>query len=217
MKLKMRFLISLIAVWFTVLSACGNASDETDNKQSNTNQAQEEQGDSADKKTDADGTRKPEEGTEGSQPNGQGKAAGEESAVEGPGQGTPSENNKEAQAGKKQEYLKKLEAAKQEVEALTPSDEDTSTVVLKKDAENRWQVWDRLLNDIYGVLKSQLPAEEMKELQIEQRNWLVHRDNMALRASEKYKGGTAEQLEYVSVLGNLTEQRCYELVRIYME
>ena len=86
----------------------------------------------------------------------------------------------------------------------------------KKEAEDRWQVWGSLLNNIYGVLKNQLPAEEMKGLQTDLRNWLFHRDGMALKASEKYKGGTAEQPEYVLVLADLTEQRCYELVRIYM-
>ena len=91
-----------------------------------------------------------------------------------------------------------------------------STAVLKKEAEDRWQVWGSLLNDIYGVLKNQLPAEEMKGLQTDLRNWLVHRDGMALKASEKYKGGTAEQLEYVMVLADQTEQRCYELVNTYM-
>ena len=209
MKVTKQFRISLIAVFFAVLSACGNTSDETNQKPPDMNQTQEEQEKASDDETDVEDTKKPADNGEADEPNGPDEAAGEEETTEDQEQQEPS--------GKKQEYLKKLEAAKKEADTLISSDEDTTTAVLKKKAEDRWQVWDRLLNDIYGVLKSQLPAEEMKELQIEQRNWLVHRDNMALKASEKYKGGTAEQLEYVMVLGNLTEQRCYELVRIYMK
>ena len=208
MKVKKQFLILLIAVFFAVLSACGNTSDETNQKPQNVNQGQEEQENKSDDETDEEDTKKPAENGEAG-PNGPDGAAGEEETTEDPEQLEAS--------GKKQEYLKKLEAAKKEADTLLSSDEDTPTAVLKKEAEDRWQVWDNLLNDIYGVLKNQLPAEEMKALQAEQRNWLIHRDDMALKASEKYKGGTAEQLEYVMVLGNLTEQRCYELVRIYMK
>ena len=206
MKVKKQFLISLVAVFVMVLSACGNTSDETNQKPSDMNQAQEEHKNSSDEETDAAGKKKPADSGEG-ESNGQDEAAGEEEATEDPEQQKPSE--------KKQEYLKKLEQAKKEAERLNASNEDT-TVALKKKAEDRLKLWDELLNDIYGVLKGQLPEEEMKELQIEQRNWLVHRDDTALKASEKYKGGTAEQLEYVMVLANLTEQRCYELVNTYM-
>jgi uncharacterized protein YecT (DUF1311 family) len=74
-----------------------------------------------------------------------------------------------------------------------------------------------LLNEIYGALKGQLTPEKMDQLIEEQRNWIKFRDDRALEASLKYKGGTQEQLEYVAVLANLTEKRCYELVANYMK
>jgi uncharacterized protein YecT (DUF1311 family) len=58
--------------------------------------------------------------------------------------------------------------------------------------------------------------EEMDQLREEQREWIQYRDNSAAEASEKYKGGTQEHLEYVAVLANLTEERSYELVNDYM-
>ena len=78
-------------------------------------------------------------------------------------------------------------------------------------------MWDALLNEVYGVLKEQLSTEEMDQLRTEQRNWIKHRDETALKASLKYKGGTQEHLEYVAVLANLTEERCYQLVANYMK
>lgn len=115
----------------------------------------------------------------------------------------------------KTEYVQKLNATKKELDAVKPT--DSSTYALKAVAGQRWETWDDLLNEIYGGLKEQLPPEEMDQLREEQRKWLTYRDESALEASLKYKGGTMENLEYVSVLANLTEERCYELVEKYMK
>ncbi|WP_053217573.1 lysozyme inhibitor LprI family protein [Virgibacillus senegalensis] len=115
----------------------------------------------------------------------------------------------------KEEYLAKLKDAKKETEAIEA--QDTSTYALKKVENDRWDIWDELLNEIYGVLKEQLSPEEMDRLREEQRNWIKFRDERALEASLKYKGGTQEHLEYVAVLANLTEERCFELVEGYMQ
>jgi uncharacterized protein YecT (DUF1311 family) len=114
----------------------------------------------------------------------------------------------------KEEYLQKLNASKKEADALEAT--DSSTYALKKVENDRWEIWDDRLNEIYGVLQDRLPAEEMESLREEQRDWLKERDARALEASLKYEGGTQEHLEYVAVLANLTEQRCYELVETYM-
>ena len=116
---------------------------------------------------------------------------------------------------KKEEYLKKLNDTKKVTEELEAA--DSSTFALKKVENDRWEIWDELLNEVYGVLKEQLSTEEMDQLIIEQRNWIKYRDDTALEASLKYKGGTQEHLEYVAVLANLTEERCYELVANYMK
>lgn len=115
----------------------------------------------------------------------------------------------------KEEYLEKLNNTKKEAEELEAT--DSSTYALKKVENDRWELWDDLLNEIYGVLKDQLPSQEMDQLREEQRNWIKYRDDRALAASQKYKGGTQEHLEYVSVLVNLTEVKCYELVANYMK
>ncbi|MDQ0160362.1 lysozyme inhibitor LprI family protein [Alkalibacillus salilacus] len=114
----------------------------------------------------------------------------------------------------KEEFLIKLEATKKEAEGLEAK--DSSTYALKEEDNSRWKKWDDLLNEIYGVLEEQLSSEEMNQLREEQRNWIEVRDERALEASEEYKGGTQEHLEYVSVLANVTKERCYELVEKYM-
>ena len=42
--------------------------------------------------------------------------------------------------------------------------------------EMRYQEWDDLLNEIYGVLKSVLSSAEMEALTVAQRDWIVYRD-----------------------------------------
>ncbi|WP_245837255.1 lysozyme inhibitor LprI family protein [Virgibacillus phasianinus] len=66
-------------------------------------------------------------------------------------------------------------------------------------------------------MKKQLPAEKMDQLRKEQRQWIEYRDNTAKEASLKYEGGTMEQYEYVREENNLTEGRCFELVKEYMK
>ena len=114
----------------------------------------------------------------------------------------------------KEEYFNKLNNAKKEAEQLEAT--DSSTYALKQVENDRWNIWNGLLNEIYEVLKEQLSSEEMGQLREEQRNWVKYRDDSALEASLKYKGGTQEQLEYVAVLASLTEERCYELIELFM-
>ncbi|MEH7235184.1 lysozyme inhibitor LprI family protein [Bacillus sp. JJ1562] len=114
----------------------------------------------------------------------------------------------------KEEYLKKLNDTKSETDKMEAT--DTSTYSLKKVEDDRWKLWDTLLNEVYGVLNEQLSAEEMDQLRQEQRDWIKFRDDTALEASHKFKGGTQEHLEYSAVAANLTEERCFELVEGYM-
>ncbi|MFK3958814.1 lysozyme inhibitor LprI family protein [Guptibacillus hwajinpoensis] len=123
-----------------------------------------------------------------------------------------STNNTSSQ---KEEYLKKFNDTKKEMDEKKPTDD--TTYALKKVEGDRYDVWDGLLNEVYDVLKKQLPSEEMAKLRNEQREWIEYRDQSAKEASLKYKGGTMEQLEYVTVQNNLTEKRCFELVREYMK
>lgn len=120
-----------------------------------------------------------------------------------------------AQQSYKKEYQAKLNETKQEMDALEPT--DSSTYALKHVVSTRFEEWDNLLNEIYGVLNEQLPAEEMEELRQEQREWIDYRDKTAKEASLKYEGGTLEHAEYTSTLARLTEERSFELVREYME
>lgn len=117
----------------------------------------------------------------------------------------------------KEAYLKKLKDAKYEMDEIRNNPSIDRTITMKNAEGEIFDILDGLLNEIYGVLKEQLPTEEMDQLRIEQRKWITYRDQTAKEASQKYKGGTMEHLEYTIVFNNLTEERCLELVEEYMK
>lgn len=190
-----------------LLSGCGNISNESgaklDDQSRNTYSSEHTNDDDNQNSTESDSN------TDNSNEN-----KIDEKSIEA-AYGDEDSATNETEANLKERYQKKLNDTKKETSELKAT--DSSTYALKKVENDRWDMWDDLLNDIYGVLKEQLPTEKMEQLRDEQRNWIKNRDERALQASLKYKGGTQENLEYVAVLANLTEQRCYELVDIYMK
>ena len=93
---------------------------------------------------------------------------------------------------------------------------DTLSVVEMYDLEEmRYQEWDKMLNEIYGVLKDSLPGAEMEALTVAQRDWIVYRDNKAEKGTDQLGGGW-QSLQRMINLGDLTKDRCYELVEEYL-
>ena len=192
---------AMMTVGMLIMAACGNTSDGSDAIQ-NTN------GNSSLGVTTEEDHKNGSAGTEIIDNN-------EPNEIEETSTTEPAEGKEEASSTSlKEKYLQQLNDINKEVEELEAI--DSSTYALKKVENDRWELWDELLNEVYGVLEEQLPAKEMEKLREEQRNWIKNRDDSALEASHKYKGGTQEHLEYVAVLANLTEERCYELVENYM-
>lgn len=198
---KQQLCTAMIIVGTLLMAACGNTSDgsgaiQNTNDNSSNEVTTEEENNNDSVETDIQDNN-------------------EQNEKEDTSTSEAAEVNKEVSISLKEKYLQQLDDTKKEAEELEPT--DSSTYALKKVENDRWELWDELLNEIYGVLKEQLSAEEMDQLREEQRNWIKFRDDSALEASHKFKGGTQEHLEYVAVLANLTEERCYELVANYMK
>lgn len=91
-----------------------------------------------------------------------------------------------------------------------------TTAEMKEAEGKRYERWDKALNEIYTELKLQMSPSDMKQLTEKQIKWISYRDNEAKKNSLEFKGGTMESLTYVSSLGQITKDRCYELVENYM-
>ncbi|WML33640.1 lysozyme inhibitor LprI family protein [Clostridium sp. OS1-26] len=127
------------------------------------------------------------------------------------------EKNKEKKVSKKEEYRAKLDKIQLELKALDEKDASGKTLYMREAANERYKRWDAALNEIYGVLKGQLSASDMKKLQSEEIKWISNRDAKAKEESSSMKGGTMESVIYMNSMANTTENRCYELVEKYMQ
>lgn len=208
--MKMKLYIGIASVLcIMMLAACGNSTDETSGEADKQEQNIEESTNTDAKESGTESTDSKEGGTNSTGSEATNENDQEEATIKEDDSPTTQESSI------KEEYLKKLHNTKVEMDEIEPA--DSSTYALKNVEGNRYDVWDGLLNEVYGVLKEQLPTEEMEQLRQEQRDWIKYRDENAKEASLQYEGGTMEQLEYVAVLANLTEERCFELVAGYMK
>ncbi len=224
MKKNQKFLIGMSTALFVILAACGNSSAESSTtleKKKESNESTQHTDDDSfnSESTDNDSNNdKTDTNTTDTKNNGTNKVDSSDTNENV----DTSDNEKEElpknnTVSKKEEYVTKLNNTKKKTDEMRENPEDDSTYALKKMEGDRYDIWDGLLNEIYGVLEEQLPSEEMEQLREEQRKWINYRDKTAKEESLKYEGSTAELLEYVAVENNLTEERCFELVEKYMK
>ncbi|MER2171166.1 MAG: lysozyme inhibitor LprI family protein [Psychrobacillus psychrodurans] len=117
----------------------------------------------------------------------------------------------------KEKYLKQLNDIENSLGDLNDQYNSGTQSEMHEAKSEILKKWDNALNEIYGVLKKQLSADEMSSLQEEQRNWIKQRDQKAKEESSVFKGGTMESTIYVATQAQLTKERSYELVEKYMK
>lgn len=88
---------------------------------------------------------------------------------------------------------------------------------MRDDYGFNYQLWDGVLNDIYGVLKTQLSESELSNLRNEQLKWIETRDATAQARYDEEGAGSMSAMVKVETLFSLTKERCYELVNQYMK
>ncbi|MFC4409044.1 lysozyme inhibitor LprI family protein [Chungangia koreensis] len=184
---KQYIAMAVLVVSIIILSACGNTTDES-KADANKQVDLNNTGQQIDTKTD-------------------------ENTTEDHDDASTVGNDEVVNERTKDDYLKKLNEM-EEADRYGPA--QSTTVELVEQETERYEKWDRELNEIYGLLKEQLSQEKMDSLREEQREWIVHRDETAKESSLNYKGGSMESLEYVATQAELTRERCYLLVAKYM-
>jgi len=127
---------------------------------------------------------------------------------------TDQSNNKLNEESKKQEYRTKLDNIELGFKDFDNTEKTTKD--MRDHANERYKQWDAALNEIYGVLKTQLSASDMKNLQNEEIQWIKMRDAKAKEASSEMKGGTMEPVLYSGSSAQSTKERCCELVDKYL-
>lgn len=118
--------------------------------------------------------------------------------------------------GQKQQYENKLANIENSLKYLDEKEASGTTADMRASVNERFKKWDAALNEIYSVLKGQLSANDMKNLQSEEIQWISNRDAKAEKSASEMKGGSMESVLYTGSLAATTRSRCYELVERYM-
>ncbi|KAA9022276.1 lysozyme inhibitor LprI family protein [Niallia endozanthoxylica] len=119
-------------------------------------------------------------------------------------------------SSQRDEYLQMLNSLESELAYIDDLYDEKSVAEMVDLEEQRYQRWDAALNDVYGVLEEQLPSNEMEALRQKQREWIVYRDTTAKNGTEQLGGGWPS-LQYNINRIDITKDRCYELVNLYMK
>ncbi len=117
----------------------------------------------------------------------------------------------------KDEYINKLNSTEEGMSDLDYLYKSGTNGELVEAEYTRLKRWDNMLNEIYSLLKTQLPESEMNELKSKQRSWIEYRDKTAENEASENIGGSLYNVVYNSSLARLTKERCYELVNTYMK
>ncbi|CAM4028138.1 hypothetical protein BAMA_08745 [Bacillus manliponensis] len=104
-----------------------------------------------------------------------------------------------------------LETQEKNLENLT-----VTTDIVDGINEN-YQLWDDRLNEIYGVLKNNMPAVEFEAMKAKQIEWIKLKESRVSAIYNDPNNGTMKLIESADEAYRMTKERCYELVNTYMK
>lgn len=123
--------------------------------------------------------------------------------------------NNNYNTGLKEKYLAELDALTRETEET--GDEDIPWIEVRKQAVEKYDLWDDKLNEIYGGLKQQLSSTEMEAVKQEERQWIKDRDAAVKQVEIEEGPGTLAPYAMTMTKLDMTRDRCYELVNLYLK
>ena len=77
-----------------------------------------------------------------------------------------------------------------------------------------YQIWDMTLNEIWGILKRNLNADDMATLTKEQLDWIAMKESSMKEAGAEVEGGSMYGMVVNQRGAELTKERVYELLEI---
>ena len=80
-----------------------------------------------------------------------------------------------------------------------------------------YNAWDSMLNEIWSILKRQLPESEMSALTKKQVEWISFKEKAGESAAAEFCIGSYAPIAQNSSLVENTKDRCYKLVNNYMK
>ncbi|WP_410983749.1 lysozyme inhibitor LprI family protein [Bacillus cereus] len=96
------------------------------------------------------------------------------------------------------------------------SENTVTTVDIRAEINNNYQLWDNKLNEIYRVLKNNMPANAFETLKSKQIAWIKAKESRVQAIINDPNNGTMALIEADEASYTMTKERCYELVNSYM-
>ena len=115
--------------------------------------------------------------------------------------------------GQKQYYLNYLDG----IAADDVDQYEGSTVEIHNFTGERYEIWDKALNEIYGVIKGQLSKSEADKLTQDELEWIKYKEETAEEEGLQFDGGSFQPVQINITATRITKERCYELVNRYMK
>lgn len=84
-------------------------------------------------------------------------------------------------------------------------------------AQDRYRIWDDVLNGLWAVLKEVLPKEEMDRLTREELDWIKEKEAAVQAAGAEVEGGSIYPAVVNGTAAQLTRERVYELLEYLPE
>ena len=105
----------------------------------------------------------------------------------------------------------------EEVAALENSimnDPNLTQADLNENSYRMYQIWDMTLNEIWGILKRNLNADDMATLTKAQLDWIAMKEASMKEAGAEVEGGSIYGMIVNQRGAELTKERVYELMEI---
>lgn len=114
-------------------------------------------------------------------------------------------------------YRERLEELDMQIKKMWEESGNSNTYSMKALADKELKLWNRAQTEIYTAVSDGLDGEARQALEDSQQVWIKSRDAKAEEDSQKYSGGSLEELEYTMSLAASTKARAYELVDGYLK
>lgn len=88
---------------------------------------------------------------------------------------------------------------------------------LNEKSQQIYEIWDLTLNEIWGILKRNLNADEMSVLTKEQLEWIAMKEAGMKEVGAEFEGGSMYGMVVNQVGAELTKERVYELLKVVDE
>lgn len=129
-------------------------------------------------------------------------------------QGTQKGSEEKAATGlNKAEFLNELSSLEKQEKH---SENTVTTVDIRAEINENYQLWDNKLKEIYRVLKNNMSANAFETLKSKQIAWIKSKESRVQAIRSDPNNGTMALIEADEAGYTMTKERCYELVNSYM-